>query len=259
MAGTGVPQVRRRADRRQPHAVRRLRDRRPHRHARRHQSCPILYFVGSRDEMGRPAAVRGIRRAAPKVDVMYEVPLKAGHFGLVVGSTALTVTWPSVVEWMRWREGEGRRRHGSTPRSTSARTTSRRSADDDDDTEIDEDDDDEIASASAVRSRAGQGRRRQDRARGRSSASASCTEDLGNYLDNARWQLPRLQPAAQSAGRLADLVRPLARRAGRRDRRPHVLPVPRPRVHVRRREPPRRRGRARPDRVRRSSPARRSA
>ncbi len=26
-------------------------------------TCPILYFVGSRDEMGRPAAVRGIRRA----------------------------------------------------------------------------------------------------------------------------------------------------------------------------------------------------
>jgi len=57
--------------------------------------------------MGRPAAVRGIRRASPRVDVMYEVLVKAGHFGLVVGSTALTVTWPSVVEWMRWREGDG--------------------------------------------------------------------------------------------------------------------------------------------------------
>src|SRR5204862_5237469 len=70
-------------------------------------ACPILYFVGSRDEMGRPAAVRGIRRAAPRAPAMYEIPVKAGHFGLVVGSTALSVTWPSVVEWMRWREGDG--------------------------------------------------------------------------------------------------------------------------------------------------------
>src|SRR5688572_14587538 len=64
-------------------------------------TCPILYFVGSRDEMGRPGSVRGIRRASPRVTKMYEVMVKAGHFGLVVGSTALTVTWPGVVEWMR--------------------------------------------------------------------------------------------------------------------------------------------------------------
>src|SRR5262245_1024596 len=64
-------------------------------------TCPILYFVGNRDEMGRPGSVRGIRRAAPRVQRMYEVPLKAGHFGLVVGSTALTVTWPGVVAWLR--------------------------------------------------------------------------------------------------------------------------------------------------------------
>ncbi len=38
---------------------------------------------------------------------MYEIVLKAGHFGLVVGSTALSVTWPSVVAWMKWREGTG--------------------------------------------------------------------------------------------------------------------------------------------------------
>ncbi len=64
-------------------------------------TCPVLYFVGNRDEMGRPGSVRGIRRAAPRVNQMYEVMLKAGHFGLVVGSTALTVTWPGVVAWMR--------------------------------------------------------------------------------------------------------------------------------------------------------------
>src|SRR5215475_3121586 len=70
-------------------------------------TCPILYAVGSRDEMGRPAAVRGVRRACPRVRVMYELPVTAGHFGLVVGSTALAVTWPSVVDWMRWLEGRG--------------------------------------------------------------------------------------------------------------------------------------------------------
>src|SRR5262245_17640820 len=64
-------------------------------------TCPILYFVGNRDEMGRPGSVRGIRRASPRVDRLYEVMVKAGHFGLVVGTTALTVTWPGVVAWLR--------------------------------------------------------------------------------------------------------------------------------------------------------------
>jgi putative long chain acyl-CoA synthase len=68
---------------------------------------PILYFVGDRDEMGRPPAVRGIRRAAPAAATLYEVMVKAGHFGLVVGSTAQSVTWPTVVEWLRWREAAG--------------------------------------------------------------------------------------------------------------------------------------------------------
>ncbi|MEZ4365036.1 MAG: AMP-binding protein [Kofleriaceae bacterium] len=68
--------------------------------------CPILYFVGDRDELGRPAAVRSIRRAAPEADC-HEVLLQAGHFGLVVGSTALRTTWPTTIAWMRWREGTG--------------------------------------------------------------------------------------------------------------------------------------------------------
>lgn len=70
-------------------------------------TSPILYFVGDRDQMGRPAAVRGIRRASPRAGTVYEVPLRAGHFGLVVGSTANTITWPTVVAWMRWRAGDG--------------------------------------------------------------------------------------------------------------------------------------------------------
>jgi putative long chain acyl-CoA synthase len=68
--------------------------------------CPVLTVVGLRDEMALPAAVRGIRRAAPDAEV-FELALEAGHFGLVVGSRALRETWPTVLEWVRWREGKG--------------------------------------------------------------------------------------------------------------------------------------------------------
>ncbi|WP_068271405.1 alpha/beta fold hydrolase [Aldersonia kunmingensis] len=69
-------------------------------------TCPILAFVGEVDDIGQPRAVRGIREAAARAEV-YESLLNAGHFGLVVGSTAATQTWPSVAEWVRWREGMG--------------------------------------------------------------------------------------------------------------------------------------------------------
>jgi putative long chain acyl-CoA synthase len=70
--------------------------------------CPILCFVGLRDEMARPPSVRAIHEAAPHAEV-FEVGVKAGHFGLVVGSSALTLTWPTVVEWLAWRDGHGTR------------------------------------------------------------------------------------------------------------------------------------------------------
>lgn len=69
-------------------------------------TCPVLMFVGLRDDIARPAAVRGIVRAAPMADVQ-EIDLEAGHFGLVVGSRAKKDTWPSVVEWIKWRGGQG--------------------------------------------------------------------------------------------------------------------------------------------------------
>ena len=69
--------------------------------------CPVLYFVGSRDELARPAAVRAIQEAVPSET--FEVMLSAGHFGLVVGSTANEKSWPTVAEWLRWREGMGPR------------------------------------------------------------------------------------------------------------------------------------------------------
>lgn len=144
-------------------------------------TCPILYMVGSRDEMGRPAAVRGIRRASPKVEQMYEIVLKAGHFGLVVGSTALTVTWPAVVSWMRWREGTG----PLPPTAIDVRADDvpdplERGREDD---EGDEADESTIDIAKDIVEKT---------AKAAVEQLAEWSEDLGNYVDNARWQLPRL-------------------------------------------------------------------
>jgi putative long chain acyl-CoA synthase len=139
-------------------------------------TCPILYYVGSRDEMGRPGSVRGIRRAAPRVAKMYEVPLKAGHFGLVVGSTALTITWPGVVAWLEGKLPDGaldvRAEHVPDP--------FRRQHDDHDDDD-DEDDTVDLARELALKT-----------ARAALERIEELGEDLGAYLDNARWQLPRI-------------------------------------------------------------------
>jgi putative long chain acyl-CoA synthase len=65
---------------------------------------PILSVVGSTDTIGHPDSVRAIVRAAPRADV-YELTLPTGHFGLVVGSTASSLTWPAVADWIAWRAG----------------------------------------------------------------------------------------------------------------------------------------------------------
>ncbi len=70
--------------------------------------CPVLCFVGTRDEIARPAAVRAIKYAVQDAEV-FEAAVPAGHFGLVVGSTSLRESWPTVVEWLKWREGAGGR------------------------------------------------------------------------------------------------------------------------------------------------------
>ncbi len=67
--------------------------------------CPVLAVVGEVDDIGQPASVRGIKRAAPAADV-YEFLIRAGHFGLVVGSKAATQTWPTVAQWVQWLEGD---------------------------------------------------------------------------------------------------------------------------------------------------------
>jgi putative long chain acyl-CoA synthase len=68
-------------------------------------TCPVLAFVGEVDDIGQPASVRGIKRAAPGAEV-YEVMIRAGHFGLVVGSKAATTTWPTVADWVLWLSGQ---------------------------------------------------------------------------------------------------------------------------------------------------------
>lgn len=145
-------------------------------------ACPILYFVGSRDEMGRPAAVRGIRRAAPRAPEMYELPVKAGHFGLVVGSAALAVTWPGVVEWMRWRQGDGPPpRHAFDVRAPDAPAA----ADDADDADA-ADEAEDLGGLELAREVV------EKTARAGLEQLGAWAEELGDHLDNARWQLPRL-------------------------------------------------------------------
>jgi putative long chain acyl-CoA synthase len=68
-------------------------------------ALPILAVVGMVDEIAPAAGVRAIRQAAPRADV-YELCLNAGHFGLVVGSAARAITWPTVAAWTHWRAGE---------------------------------------------------------------------------------------------------------------------------------------------------------
>ena len=77
-------------------------------------TCPVLAFVGEVDDIGQPASVRGIKRAAPKAEA-FEVMIRAGHFGLVVGSKAATITWPTVAAWVQWLAGGAERPDNIAP------------------------------------------------------------------------------------------------------------------------------------------------
>jgi putative long chain acyl-CoA synthase len=70
-------------------------------------TCPLLYFFGERDDIARPRSVKAIRQAAPNVSELYELSVPTGHIGMVVSGKAFEVTWPAVVEWLRWRENAG--------------------------------------------------------------------------------------------------------------------------------------------------------
>ncbi|MCV7414100.1 acyl-CoA synthetase [Mycolicibacterium litorale] len=82
-------------------------------------TCPVLAVVGEVDDIGQPPSVRGIKRAAPQADV-YEYLLRAGHFGLVVGSKASQQTWPTVAGWVKWLEGGGDMPDGVEPMALQA-------------------------------------------------------------------------------------------------------------------------------------------
>ncbi len=74
----------------------------------------MLAVVGEVDDIGQPASVRGIKRAAPQADV-YEYLIRAGHFGLVVGSKAATQTWPTVAQWVKSIDGDADLPEGVAP------------------------------------------------------------------------------------------------------------------------------------------------
>jgi len=74
-------------------------------------TCPVLAFVGEVDDIGQPASVRGIRRAAPNAEV-YERLVRTGHFGLVVGSKAARESWPTVAAWVQWLSTGGDKPNG---------------------------------------------------------------------------------------------------------------------------------------------------
>jgi putative long chain acyl-CoA synthase len=144
-------------------------------------TCPVLYFVGSRDDIARPAMVRAITRAMPDGE-LYEAVVPAGHFGLVVGSTAMRETWPTVIEWVKWREGAGARprllaRAEPEPEPLTA---------DDEEIEVEDAAFEEPIEvelfSDAIRGTMKQIWRRLGQR----------VEDLGDSIDNLRYQLPRL-------------------------------------------------------------------
>jgi putative long chain acyl-CoA synthase len=70
-------------------------------------SVPLLYFIGERDTIAAPRSVSAIEQAAPHIPELYKIDVPSGHIGLAVSRKAFEITWPSVVEWVRWREGTG--------------------------------------------------------------------------------------------------------------------------------------------------------
>ncbi|MBX3225929.1 MAG: AMP-binding protein [Labilithrix sp.] len=135
-------------------------------------ALPILAFVGSSDEIARPATVRAIAKAAPDADVHF-MTVRGGHFGIVVGGSAMAETWPAVAEWIK--------NDASLPPAASTREL------DDDDDEPGGDLDLELDLAFDVAARTVKDAWRK---LGEVVASANAT------VDTVRWQEPRLRRLA---------------------------------------------------------------
>lgn len=69
-------------------------------------TVPVLCFIGLRDDLVLPAAVRALHKAAPHARI-WEREVPTGHFGLVVGSYAMGHNWPAALEWLSWHMGQG--------------------------------------------------------------------------------------------------------------------------------------------------------
>lgn len=142
--------------------------------------CPVLYFVGLNDTIARPSAVRPVRGIVD-TDRVHEVTLRAGHFGLVVGSRASTETWPTVSQWMRWIENVGPK---PALLDAGVPTTAHVEPEEADFEEIDLD----LAFVSdALLDLAGNAMNR----------FGQLTQSLGSAVDTLRYRLPRLRKLAQ--------------------------------------------------------------
>ncbi len=135
-------------------------------------TCPVLYFVGERDTIANDSAIRAIRGAAPHAEC-FEVSMRAGHFGLVVGKHAMRFTWPTVASWVEWCEDVG-------PKPSALAEPP--PAEEPEDAGFDEVDFDVELFYRTLVGTVGAWWQRLGR-------SAS---DLGEQLDSLRWQVPRL-------------------------------------------------------------------
>ena len=86
-------------------------------------TCPVLSVVGTVDQIAPAAGVRAIAHAAPRAEV-YELPLDAGHFGLVVGSVGRRA---HLADGRGVGPVAGRRRRASARRSGRRRSRPRSS------------------------------------------------------------------------------------------------------------------------------------
>ena len=140
-------------------------------------TCPVMFFVGERDTIANESAIRAIGGAAPNAE-LFEVSMRAGHFGLVVGKQAMSFTWPTVASWVRWREGIGPEPsvlHAPPP------------LEEPEEADFDEVDFDVELFYQTIVGTVGAWWERL----GRSAT------DLGEQLDSLRWQVPRLSVLQQ--------------------------------------------------------------